>query len=527
MSEARHPKVRVPAWSRVLDADGAPGRTRAPPPTGDSYQNFLASMGMGTANLHGGSTYGFLPLTRERLLLEWMYRGSWICGVAVDAVADDMVKMGIDFGGALPPQQAETIERAMIDKGVWNNLNELIKWGRLYGGAVAIILIDGQDPATPLRYDTIAPGAFKGLLVLDRWQLEPSFSDLVREPGPNLGLPRFYKTLPADDGIPRITAHCSRVFRYEGVALPRWQRVTENYWGMSIYERLYDRLTAFDSTTQGVAQLVYRAYLRIIKMKGLRDVAGQNEQAKQGLVKRVHLMGQFQSSEGVTLLDADDDFQVNTYAFTGLDTVLLQFGQQLAGALQIPLVRLFGQSPAGLNATGESDMRLYYDGINQQQELRLRYPATAVVQVIARSEGIRLPSTFGYAFRPLWQLTSKEKAEVGETITRTVLGAEELGTVSRKTALKELRGSARETGVWTTITDDDIAAAENDLPQASELLGGPRASGEGEQGQGQSGPAEPGGGAVPMPNVTMHQGERSLPVPLPSVHLHGGDAEAA
>src|SRR4051812_37851112 len=78
---------------------GAPGLHRPGngQPTADSFQNFMASVGFGTPNIHSGSTYGFTPITRERTLLEWMYRGSWVCGIAVDAPADDMTKMGVEF----------------------------------------------------------------------------------------------------------------------------------------------------------------------------------------------------------------------------------------------------------------------------------------------------------------------------------------------------------------------------------------------------------------------------------------------
>jgi len=60
------------------------------------------------------------------------------------------------------------------------------------------------------------------------------------------------------------------------------------------------------------------------------------------------------------------------YGFTGLADTLLQRGQQLSGALGIPLVRLSGQSPVGLSATGESDICKYNDSIRSQQETRLR-----------------------------------------------------------------------------------------------------------------------------------------------------------
>lgn len=513
------PRFRITTDGVVKSMDGVSIPTGDGYATGDSYTNFLASIGMQTRNLSAGSTYQFRLITRERVLLEMMYRGSWICGVACDSVADDMTKLGVDFGGSLPPVDAERLSAALLNTGIWSSLNELIKWGRLYGGAIAVIMIDGQDPKEPLRLDSIGPGQFQGLVVLDRWMVEPSLNDLVTDPGPDIGYPKYYKVTsgvaPVGAAIaPAILGnmiHYSRCFRYTGVDLPWWQRITENMWGMSIFERLWDRLTAFDSTTQGVAQLVYRAYLRVIKLADLRQAASLNPEAQQGLAKRIDLMTRFQTNEGMTLISDEDSFEAVTYSFLGLDTVLVQMGQQLSGALQIPLVRLFGQAPIGMNATGDSDIRLFYDGLHQQQETRLRRPLTRAIKCVAASERIRLPDTFHFAFNSLWQLLPKEKADLAEVVTRTVLSAEELGLISEKRVLEELRQQARETGIFATITDQEIAAADDQAaPPAPAMPGG--AEHQMETGQGETERSETPGGLS----------ERSLPVPKPTIHLGTG-----
>jgi phage-related protein (TIGR01555 family) len=131
-----------------------------------------------------------------------------------------------------------------------------------------------------------------------------------------------------------------------------YQQPRGEYVGLKYLRASVRPLLAFDSTTQGIAQLAFKAYLRSIKIKNLREMISTGGQNLQRLLNQIDMMRRFQSNEGITLLDADDDFGTTTYAFSGLDSVLLQFGQQLCGALQIPGVRLFGQSPAGLNATG-------------------------------------------------------------------------------------------------------------------------------------------------------------------------------
>ena len=432
--------------------------------THDSYQNFAARLGLGTNNISSGSTYGFDPISRIRTLLEWMYRGSWIVGQAVDCIAEDMTKAGVSYIGENEPQDMEKLQKALQRHLVWPRLQDVIKWARLYGGALGVILIDGANTATPLKIDRVAKGSFKGLLVLDRWMVEPSFEDLVDDINdPDLGDAKFYRVTADAPALPRMKIHHSRVVKIVGVGLPYWQKVAENLWGISVIERLYDRLVAFDSATQGASQLMYRAHLRTLKIKNLRKIVTAGGKLLEGLVQTVNMMRQYQSNEGVNMIDAEDEMEATEYTFGGVSDTILQFGQQLSGALQIPLVRLFGQSPQGLNSTGESDIRTYYDGINQRQETQLRHPFDKIVRVEAMSEGIKLDPSFGFIFNPLWQLTEDQKSTIAQRDSASAVEVEASGLVSPKTVLKELRQGSRITGRWSNITDEEINAAE-DLP---------------------------------------------------------------
>lgn len=430
----------------------------------DSFQNFSLKLGLGTDNALNDSTYGFNPITRVRTLLEWIHRGSWLGGVAVDLVADDMTRGGMSIISSLEPTDMEIVDQTIVQLGIWPAINDVVKWARLYGGAIGMIMIDGQDLSTPLKIDRIGPEQFKGILPLDRWQVNPSMNDLVGDMGPNFAMPRFYDTAVDSAGLPRMKIHYTRVLRMEGIRMPHWQRVMEQLWGVSIYERLYDRLVAFDSATAGAAQSLYRSYLRTYKIKDLRAIAASNNPSHQdGLAKYVDMMRKFQSIEGVTLLDLGDEFEEggSSQSLAGHADMMLRFGEQLSGALQIPLVRLFGQSPAGLNSSGESDLRTYYDGINQQQERWLRNPMEAIYRLISISAGIELPDDFKIQFNPLWQMQDKDKVNAGNQYTQAVTGAVDAGLVHPATALKELRQSARITGMWSNISDEEIEAAES------------------------------------------------------------------
>lgn len=434
--------------------------------TKDSFQNFAARVGLGAGSQHDQSTYGFNYLSRDRLKLEAMYRSSWVVGQAVDVVADDMTREGINIRGMEQPEDVESINQELDRLQVWDKINETIRWSRLYGGAIAVMLIDGQNVSTPLNINTVGKDQFKGVLVLDRWMVLPDLQDLVTDYGPDYGMPKFYDVITDSVGLCNQRIHYSRIMRMDGVKLPYWQSIAENLWGQSVIERLEDRLTIFDSATLGAGQLVYKAHLRTYKVHGLRKIIAAGGRMYDALVEQINQIRLWQSNEGLTLMDAEDTYEAHQYGFTGLDNILMQFGQQVSGALGIPLVRLFGQSPAGFSATGESDLSNYYDNINQQQEGRMRTPLQKLLEIVSRSVlGKPLPNSFKFDFASLWQMDDKTKAEIANTTADAITKADESGLISRKTALKELRQSSEVTGIFSHITDEEIEAADDDPPK--------------------------------------------------------------
>lgn len=446
--------------------------------TRDGFINFISRLGLNNDNALSDSTYYFNLVTRNRILLEAAYRGSWVVGAVIDSVAEDMTRAGIDIITS-DEVDLSLMEKAMTRLKVWTSLCSTIKWARLYGGSIGVMQIEGQDLSTPLNIDSVGKDQFKGIVAYDRWMLNPILTPVI-DSGPDMGLPVLYQIVtsalqnlgnpgpkpgePWDkSGI--INVHHTRVVRQIGIELPFFQAITEMMWGESCLERMWDRLISYDNAAISSAQLIDRANLRVVKLNRLREVIAAGGEALQGLLSQMDMMRLAQVNEGLTLLDKEDEFENTQYSFSGLSDMLLQFGQQLSGATGIPLVRLFSQSPAGLNSTGESDIRLYYDNINAWQEAKLRSPMDVLLKVMWRSVyGKPAPEDLEFNFTSLWQMSAKDKAEIAKLNTETVIAGYDAGLVPAYTGMQELKDSSGDTGLFSNIQDEDVKAAESEPP---------------------------------------------------------------
>lgn len=232
----------------------------------DGFASFTARLGMGQDNQLAKSGYvaeGYV--TRSNTELEDMYRTSWIVDRVVNVVAEDMIRGGIEIRSQMEPDKIDELMRAVRSAGIPGRFSDAIKWSRLYGGALAVILIDGQELSEPLDLEAVPQGGFKGLYVLDRHQVTPS-DGKIDDIGPMLGYPESYRINL--DVLTGETIHHSRAIRFIGAELPWQQRQSEQWWGGSVVDKLYDRLVALDSATHGTANMLYKSFLRVVGVDG-------------------------------------------------------------------------------------------------------------------------------------------------------------------------------------------------------------------------------------------------------------------
>lgn len=442
-------------------------RSSGNPPifTNDAFSNPLARLGYGTPNLMEFTEYVKTNFTADYNTITTLYRENWVVKRIVDVVAEDITKNWYRITSQLPPEAKKRLSRMEARTHVRSKVLEGLKWGRLYGGAAAVIVIEGQEDMLdqPLNYELVMPGSFKGLIVVDRWsgispdsELEENIND------PEFGLPKYYTI--ADEALGMgIRVHHSRIIRFMGRPLPNIEEQTEQYWGTSELEHVYSELKKYDNTGYNIASLVFSANLKIYQMDGFEQLGTMNTTALKELYNVLSLMNWMMSSQGMQIMGQKDVFSTHQYTFAGLSDIYQTFMLDVSGAAEIPVTKLFGRSPAGLNATGESDMDNYCDVIEGQQEAMLRPMLEKLLPIMCLSEFGAIPDDLDFEFEPVRKPSEEEKKTILTQTTGAITQAYQAGIISQKIALKELRESSKATGMWNNISDEDIERADGDF----------------------------------------------------------------
>lgn len=457
---------------RALDNAPAPQpiRSRAL----DAFSNVLARLGAGTPNLLEGTEYSLQRMSRDFNTLNALYRESWIVRRIIDVIPADMLKNWITITSGLDPDVEKRLSLTLRRTQLIDKLKRGMQWGRLYGGALGVMLVkhQGYDLSQPLQLDWIMPGDFEGLLIFDRWNgINPS-SELIEDIGdPDYGYPKYYTvTDPAGGGSVKI--HYSRVVRFTGNTLPFWEEIAEMQWGASVVESIFDELRKRDNVSWNIAQLTFMANIRVLKMQDLGQLlAATDNESQAELLRTLEAQNMLLNNMGMQVMDSQDGLETHQYTFGGLADCYQQFIMDISGAAEIPVTRLFGRSPSGLNATGESDLQNYYDMIAEKQESYLRPILNKVLPPFIISTLGSLPDDFDFEFDPVAEPSDKERADLAKCGTDNVVAAYNAGLISQRTALKELKQQSERTGVWTNITDEDIERASDTVEQPGEMGG--------------------------------------------------------
>lgn len=467
MSSKKRPAVRrATARQHTAAKNPAIPSHEKPVHTTDSYSNPFARLGFGQANLLETSEYPITRMTQNYPLLNSLYRNDWIATKIIDIIPEDMVKNWYRLTTQVQPDKLEEFATAERRTHIRKRILEGLRWGRLFGGAAGIIVLEGQEDMLeePLDLNLIMPGQFKGLIIADRWSGVYPDGSLVQDiSDPDFGTPEYYNFSMSDTDLASgIRVHHSRILRFSGRELPYVERISESYWGMSELEHVYTELNKRNTSSANIAQLIFQANIRTYKMSDLGEMlVATDPQSQRDLYQTLVMQNFLMSNMGMNVMDKDDDFLTNQYTFSGLNDIYESFMLDIAGASEIPVTKLFGRSPAGMNATGESDLINYYDKVKQQQEAILRPVLEKLLPIMCLSTWGAIPDDLNFVFNPIRDTSEEERANLIQQGSAAIVSVYQSGLISQRTALQELRQSGSSYGMWSNITDEDIANADD------------------------------------------------------------------
>jgi phage-related protein (TIGR01555 family) len=357
-----------------------------------------------------------------------LLEGSDMPARIVEAPAEDMTRRGwtVHIAG---DSKAEKATKAILeDLEVRAKMQEALEYASAFGGAGILLgAMDGAvDISRPLKLDRVKGLKWMNVLAAPELRAVDWYDDVAEE---HYGKPSVFEAIPrrfssgrriitsssAASSTVRPLVHESRLLKFYGTRLPPARRAVSSGWGGSVLSRSVRVLRSFDQTWDGAALLLHDFAQAIFKIKGLTDLLVQGDD--EAIINRATTIDMARSIARAILLDAEDeDFERKSTSLAGYPEMLDKFSLRLAAAARMPVTKLMGQAPAGLNATGESDIRFWYDFCSSRQTNEILPALNYLLKCIFLSKdgptnGVE-PEEWTVEFAPLWQPTDAEKADV-------------------------------------------------------------------------------------------------------------------
>ena len=348
---------------------------------------------------------------------EIIYADDGLGARIVDLLPEDMMKQGWHYVFENEKEGFDNYSKIYnhIFKEIRANykIAQALKWARLYGGALILLgVYDGESLDQPLNLNKIKN--FENLKIIPRNNVMYGTMEFQMNPElPHYGQVEYYPvTFYTGRQYQMQRVHYSRVIEIKGIEIPSSEAslipMEFRYWGLSVFQRIQDRLKELGSSFSSLANLLNELTIGKYKYKDLAQIMSSDDGGEL-VQKRLQAMDLMKSVFHSVLLDTDESFERDTLSFGGVSDVMYQFMMMTSAATGYPMTKLFGISPGGLNSTGEADMYQYYDMVKAKQETELLPIIERLVKIISEWQNIPEPEI---VFNPLEQMTEKEQAEL-------------------------------------------------------------------------------------------------------------------
>lgn len=409
----------------------------------DSLVNLVSNLG--TAKDKATQARFTAESTLDRTQIDGLYKYNWLGGKVVDIPADDATREWRQWYGVKGDIEAiEEVERSLK---IRTRVNQALKLARKDGGSLLVMGLPGP-PGEPVDPSTLGRGALKFVHLVPRWEL--TIPDIIRDPqSPYYGQPTEYRMFLPNGGV--VAIHPSRTVLFVGT--PRYdQAITREPWGDSIFERCHEPIRDATAAQQAAASLLQEMKIDVIKIPGLTENIGRADY-RDALVSRFSLALALKSINNSLLLDVDEEWSQKTLTLQGLPEIMEKLLQIVAGSADMPVTRLLGRSPAGMNATGEADLEAHYTMVRARQETDLRPSMEPLDVAVIRSALGRRPRGLYYEWRPLWSLRAQERSEINKANAAAISDIAKTGIFNPLALQRAVINQAEEDGFLSGLAE--------------------------------------------------------------------------
>lgn len=428
----------------------------------DGWENTILGLG-GTKDPSAYTRFGTRQPIQETML-EALYIEDHFSARIVEAKVREAMRPGWDLVIPGDPAESASVRDAYAviegDLGVGEEMAQGACWGRLLGGAVTVI---GADDGTPDLAQPLDEGRIVAVRYLHTYdKRDVQIESYYRDPrNPRFGAPEYFRITPVvpGSGASPIRVHESRCVMWGGQPTTDRRRNELGGWDDSVLERCWDALRQAGENYGAVSMLLGRISQAVYKIKGLYSmIAGKQEAV---LNTRMSMLDASRSRARAICLDTEEDFINTTQSVGGIDLLVDKGVLRLAAAAEMPATVLMGQSPAGMNSTGESDLVLWYASVESWRSLELRRRHERIARLVLLSttgptKGVE-PATWRIEYRPLRMPTAAELAQLDMVRAQTDAIEIDKGIVP-----PEAVALARHTGMGNgrvTLDEAEVTAA--------------------------------------------------------------------
>ncbi len=390
----------------------------------DGYQNLMNKYG---TKYDASEQYRFVsgePVADIELTLNYEENG--LFSKIIDIPADDAVSSGFSYG--VTENIEKFINKSLEELDYEEKAATAIKWSRLYGGALIVMFVDdGKDLDEPVNWDDIH--GIDELLVFERPLVTPDYQSIYdykpkEGHSSKFGMPEYYDISPIYGSPFRV--HESRCLLFKNGILPSTSIRSEyRFFGLPEYVRIYKALQETVTSHGNGVKLLDRAVQAIYKLKDLAQLL-TTDQGEDQVIDRLRIIDMARGIINSIVIDADgEDYDYKQITFSGVKDIIDSTCNMLSAVTNIPQTKLFGRSPAGENATGESDMENYYKFVEKIQKLNLKNNMCTLIDIILiagryKKKFEEIPD-YELKFNPLWSLSENEQATVDQMKAATEL----------------------------------------------------------------------------------------------------------